>query len=127
MHNFRKLNIWTKSMDLVTDIYKLTNTFPSDERFGIISQMQRAALSCPTNIAEGSAKSSTKDFSRFLEISVGSLYELETELNVSRNLEYINNEIFEVYQNKIVELQKMIIAFKNRINKEEQRAKTKSR
>lgn len=114
-------------MDLVTDIYKLTNTFPSDERFGIISQMQRAALSCPTNIAEGSAKSSTKDFSRFLEISVGSLYELETELNVSRNLEYINNETFEVYQNKIVELQKMIIAFKNRINKEEQRAKTKSR
>lgn len=127
MHNFRKLNIWTKSMDLVTDIYKLTNTFPSDERFGIISQMQRAALSCPTNIAEGSAKSSTKDFSRFLEISVGSLYELETELNVSRNLEYINNETFEVYQNKIVELQKMIIAFKNRINKEEQRVKTKSR
>lgn len=125
MHNFRKLNIWTKSMDLVTDIYKLTNTFPSDERFGIISQMQRAALSCPTNIAEGSAKSSTKDFSRFLEISVGSLYELETELNVSRNLEYINNETFEVYQNKIVELQKMIIAFKNRINKEEQRVKTK--
>lgn len=112
-------------MDLVTDIYKLTNTFPSDERFGIISQMQRAALSCPTNIAEGSAKSSTKDFSRFLEISVGSLYELETELNVSRNLEYINNEIFEVYQNKIIELQKMIIAFKNRINKEEQRVKTK--
>lgn len=125
MHNFRKLNIWTKSMDLVTDIYKLTNTFPSDERFGIISQMQRAALSCPTNIAEGSAKSSTKDFSRFLEISVGSLYELETELNVSRNLEYINNETFEVYQNKIVELQKMIIAFKNRINKEEQRIKNK--
>lgn len=125
MHNFRKLNIWVKSMDLVTDIYKLTNTFPSDERFGIISQMQRAALSCPTNIAEGSAKSSTKDFSRFLEISVGSLYELETELNVSRNLEYINNEIFEVYQNKIIELQKMIIAFKNRINKEEQRVKTK--
>lgn len=112
-------------MDLVTDIYKLTNTFPSDERFGIISQMQRAALSCPTNIAEGSAKSSTKDFSRFLEISVGSLYELETELNVSRNLEYINNETFEVYQNKIVELQKMIIAFKNRINKEEQRIKNK--
>ena len=112
-------------MDLVTDIYKLTNTFPSDERFGIISQMQRAALSCPTNIAEGSAKSSTKDFSRFLEISVGSLYELETELNVSRNLEYINNEIFEVYQNKIIELQKMIIAFKNRINKEEQRVNTK--
>lgn len=125
MHNFRKLNIWIKSMDLVTDIYKLTNTFPSYERFGIISQMQRAALSCPSNIAEGSAKSSNKDFSRFLEISVGSLFELETELIVSKNLEYISNETFEVFQNKIVELQKMIIAFKNQLHKEEQRAKNK--
>ena len=73
MHNFRKLNIWLKSIELVTDIYKLTSLFPNSERFGIVSQMQRAALSCPTNIAEGSAKSSNKDFARFLEISLGSL------------------------------------------------------
>ena len=73
VHNFRKLNIWLKSIELVTDIYKLTSLFPNSERFGIVSQMQRAALSCPTNIAEGSAKSSNKDFARFLEISLGSL------------------------------------------------------
>ena len=68
MHNFRKLDIWSKSMDLVTEIYQLTNTFPSNERFGLISQMQRSAVSIPTNIAEGSAKSSNKDFARFLEM-----------------------------------------------------------
>ncbi len=118
MHNFRKLNIWTKSIELVTDIYKLTNTFPSVERFGLISQMQRDALSCSANIAEGSAKSSNKDFARFLEISVGSLYELETELVVSKNLEYIDNETFEVYQNKIIMLQKMIVVFKNQLQKD---------
>lgn len=118
MHNFRKLNIWIKSIDLVTDIYKLTNTFPSHERFGIISQMQRAALSCPTNISEGSAKSSNKDFSRFLEMSIGTLYELETELIVSKNLGYTKNEFFEEYHEKIIELQKMIVAFKNQLEKE---------
>ena len=65
MHNFRKLAIWTKSISLVTKIYELTNTFPSLERFGLMSQMQRAAVSVPTNIAEGSAKTSNKNFCPF--------------------------------------------------------------
>ena len=116
MHNFRKLDIWIKSVSLVTDVYKLTNTFPSQERFGLISQMQRAAVSVPTNIAEGSAKSSNKDFARFLEISIGSLLELETELLISFNLEYVNLEKHSVLQNQIVELQKMITGFKNKLN-----------
>ena len=76
MHNFRKLDIWVKSMDLVTDIYRVTNAFPNQERFGLTSQMQRSAVSIPSNIAEGSAKSSNKDFARFLEMSIGSSYEL---------------------------------------------------
>ena len=91
MHNFKKLAIWVKSVDFVTEIYKATNTFPSHERFGLISQLQRAAVSVPTNISEGSAKSSNKDFSRFLEISLGSTFELETELIVSHNLSYIDS------------------------------------
>jgi four helix bundle protein len=66
MHNFRKLTIWQRSVDLVTCVYTLTNSFPSHERFGLMSQMQRAAVSVPANIAEGSAKSSSKDFVRFL-------------------------------------------------------------
>jgi four helix bundle protein len=80
--------------------------------------MQRAAVSCPSNIAEGSAKSSTKDFVRFLEISLGSLLELETELIVSFNLEYIDSIRFNEIQTSLIELQKMINGFKNHLEKE---------
>lgn len=117
MHNFRKLNIWLRSVELVTDIYRLTNTFPSYERFGLKSQMQDAAVSCPSNIAEGSAKSSNKDFARFLEMSLGSLYELETELLVSMNLGYTDSEKYKTLQSRIIELEKMISAFKDQLNK----------
>ncbi len=103
-------------MSLVTEIYKLTNTFPSYERFGLMSQMQRAAVSIPTNIAEGSAKTSNKDFTRFLEMSIGSSLELETELTISLNLKYIDSMVFEDIQNKIIELQKMITGFKNKLD-----------
>jgi four helix bundle protein len=116
MHNFRKLDIWVKSMDLVTDIYRVTNTFPNQERFGLISQMQRSAVSIPSNIAEGSAKSSNKDFARFLEMSIGSSYELETELTIASKLNYMELDVFVSLQNKIVEIQKMIIGFKNKLD-----------
>lgn len=112
MHNFKKLAIWVKSVDFVTEIYQVTNTFPNHERFGLISQLQRAAVSVPTNISEGSAKSSNKDFARFLEISLGSTFELETELIVSLNLSYIDNEKYKFLEEKLTELQKMIIGFK---------------
>ena len=115
MHNFRKLDIWSKSISLVTDIYRLTNTFPNQERFGLISQMQRAAVSVPANIAEGSAKSSDKDFARFLEISIGSLLELETELLIAFNLNYVHLERYNIIHNQIIELQKMITGFKNKL------------
>jgi len=115
MHNFRKLNIWVKSIEFVTDIYRITNSFPKEEKFGLVSQMQRSAVSIPTNIAEGSAKSSNKDFARFIEMSIGSSYELETELLVSNNLSYINKETFLQIQNKLIELQKMISAFKDQL------------
>ncbi len=103
-------------MDLVTDIYRVTNTFPNQERFGLISQMQRSAVSIPSNIAEGSAKSSNKDFARFLEMSIGSSYELETELTIASKLNYMELDVFVSLQNKIVEIQKMIIGFKNKLD-----------
>ena len=116
MHNFRKLDIWVKSMDLVTDIYRVTNAFPNQERFGLTSQMQRSAVSIPSNIAEGSAKSSNKDFSRFLEMLIGSLFELETQLILATRLNYIESEVSISTLNKINELQKMIIGFKNKLD-----------
>ena len=116
MHNFKKLDIWGKSMDLVTEIYQITNLFPNNERFGLTSQMQRSAVSIPSNIAEGSAKSSNKDFSRFLEMSIGSSFELETQYILATNLKYIDSENSFAIQNKISEIQKMIIGFKNKLD-----------
>ena len=115
MHNFKKLSIWIKSADFVTEIYKVTNSFPSNERYGLVSQLQRAAVSVPANISEGSAKSSNKDFARFLEISLGSTFELETELLVSLNLSYIDLEKYNQLQEKLAELQKIIIWFKEKL------------
>ena len=103
-------------MGIVTEIYQITNTFPSHERFGLISQMQRSAVSIPSNIAEGSAKTSNKDFARFLEISIGSSYELETQLIVSFNLKYIETAVYEDLSFKISEIQKMINGFKNKLD-----------
>jgi four helix bundle protein len=116
MHNFRKLDIWLKSMDLVVEIFNLTSVFPNHEKFGLSSQMQRSAVSIPSNIAEGSAKSSNKDFARFLEMSLGSSYELETELILASRLKYIDSNIFLLTQNKIAEIQKMITGFKNKLD-----------
>ena len=104
-------------MDLVTQIYVLTADYPSSEIYGITSQTRRSAVSIPLNISEGSAKSSNKDFSRFLEMSLGSLYELETELIVSFNLEYTDSEKCELLQSRIIELQKMITSFMNQLDK----------
>ena len=105
-----------KSMDLVVEIYNLTTSFPNSEKFGLSSQMQRSAVSIPANIAEGSAKSSNKDFARFLEMSIGSSYELETELILAYRLKYMNSEVFLLNQNKIAEIQKMINGFKQSLN-----------
>jgi len=116
MHNFKKLDIWVKSMNLVTEIYQITNSFPTHERFGLTSQMQRSAVSIPSNIAEGSAKSSNKDFSRFLEMSIGSSFELETQIILATNLGYLDSENSITIQNKISEIQKMIIGFKNKLD-----------
>lgn len=80
MHNFKKLDIGNKSVAFVSDIYRLVNTFPQTKCFGPVSQMQRAAVSIPTNIAEGSAKSSAKEFARFLEMSLVSSFELANRI-----------------------------------------------
>jgi four helix bundle protein len=90
--NFRNLALWKSSMNLTTEIYKLTKLFPDHERFGLVSQMQRAAVSIPSNIAEGFGRESTKDLIRFLYTSRGSLMELSTQLEISINLGYISSD-----------------------------------
>lgn len=111
MHNFRELKIWQKGIELVKASYKLTEELPSSEKFGIISQMQRASFSIPSNIAEGSGRSSNKDFSRFLEMAVSSAFELETLIIVSFEIGFISESRKNEFCYKIQEIQKMISAF----------------
>ena len=113
MHNYRELEIWKASINFCTPIYNITSKFPEEEKFGIISQLRRAAISVPSNIAEGSARSD-KDFIRFLEYSLGSCREIDTQLLVSINLEYIK---FEEIENLIGELNRIIVMINNFIKR----------
>ena len=88
----KDLDIWRESIDLVERIYKITETFPQSEMYGLTNQMRRSAVSIPSNISEGAARSSNKEFVQFLYISLGSLSELETHLTISSKLRYIEDE-----------------------------------
>ena len=91
MTTHKDLDVWKESIDLVTKIYKLTSDFPDSEKFGLTSQMQRAAVSIPSNIAEGAARGTNKEYVYSLNISLGSLSELETQIIDSHYLEYISS------------------------------------
>ncbi len=88
----KKLNVWRMAVDFVTDIYKLSNRFPKHEMYGLISQLRRASISIPSNIAEGAARSSAKERVRFYEISRSSLVEIDTQLEIAKKLEYCKTD-----------------------------------
>ncbi len=90
MHRFKDLDIWKRSRLLCSAIYATTVSFPENEKFGLTNQLRRASVSIPSNIAEGCSRSSNKDFSRFLEISIGSIFEIEIQLLIASDLGYIN-------------------------------------
>lgn len=90
--NHKDLDVWKKSIDLVTEIYSVTSNFPDGEKYGIVSQIRRAAVSIPSNIAEGCARFSDREVLHFLDIAAGSLAELETQLIISKNLGFIDSE-----------------------------------
>jgi four helix bundle protein len=114
-HNFKNLNIWRLSIELANDIYILTDNFPKNEEFGLKSQIRRYTVSVASNIAESSSRSSNKDFNRFLEISLGSLYELQTQIIISSNRNYFELPKLEIIENKITELQRMISGFQKNL------------
>ena len=89
--SYRDLIAWRKAMDLVTDIYRVTQSFPRDELYGLTSQLRRAAVSVPSNIAEGQARFSRKEFHQFLSHARGSLVETETQLMIAQNLDYLDS------------------------------------
>ena len=89
---YRDLLVWQKAMALVTEVYKTTKSFPKDETYGIVSQMRRCAVSIPSNIAEGYGRNSSSDYVRFLRMAMGSLYELQTQFDISLNLGYVTKD-----------------------------------
>lgn len=112
MRNFRNFEIWQKGIELVKQVYLLSKNLPENERFGLISQLQRASVSYPSNVAEGSSRNSDLEFKRFLEIALGSLFEIETQLIIIKELQYLKNEneLLSLLKN-VSELQKKTNAF----------------
>jgi four helix bundle protein len=106
--SFRDLKVWQISMDLAEKIYLLTQKFPKSETYGIISQVQRACISVPSNIAEGHARDSTKEFLHFISIALGSLAELETQLLLASRFTYINKSDLESVLSKVDEIGRML-------------------
>ncbi|SDB20406.1 four helix bundle protein [Flavobacteriaceae bacterium MAR_2010_188] len=95
---YRKLIVWQKSMLLVTKVYQSINDFPKDELYGLSSQVKRSSISIPSNIAEGYGRDGKKEFLRFLNISMSSLFELKTQLEIAMNLKFLNDNVFnEIY------------------------------
>ncbi len=108
MKTHRDLKVWNDSIDFVIKIYQITNNFPKEELFGITSQIRRAAVSIPSNIAEGAARTSKKEFINFLSIALGSASELETQLIISKNLQYLDIELFNSITDNLNKIQRMI-------------------
>lgn len=115
MSDFRKLLIWQKSMALVTKIYYTTNHFPKEEIFGLTSQIRRSSISIPSNIAEGYGRESNKDLLRFLNISKGSLFEMQTQLEVAKNIAYIKETDFNTLYEDSREVERMLVSFIKKI------------
>jgi four helix bundle protein len=117
MHNLTELKIWNKAIDLAVDVYKATSTYPVDERFGLTSQLRRASVSIPSNIAEGAGRNSKKEFCNFLGIANGSSYEVQSQLVISNKLNLLNDELLSSLLAQIQELQKMNYSFQQMLSK----------
>lgn len=115
--SYKDLIAWQKGMELVAAIYDATDGFPSNEQFGLVSQLRRAAVSVPSNIAEGKAHFSNRDFVRFLRLARGSLAEIETQILIAQQRNYIDTEITSKLTQKIDELGRVLSGLINSLNK----------
>lgn len=116
MHNFRELKIWKMGIEISKLVFQLTRTFPSEERYSLTSQINRSAISIPSNIAEGCGRKSNKEFNQFLCISLGSAFELETQIILANEFGYIDTSMLENVIFQIHELQKMIGGLQKSLN-----------
>ena len=116
MHNFKELKVWKKARSFVGMIYEVSKSFPLDERYGLVQQMRRSAISIPSNIAEGSGRNSNAQFRHFLDIALGSAYELQTQLFLALDLNYLDLDVHVELDKLISEIQKMLRGLKKRIS-----------
>ena len=115
MRDFHKLIIWQRSHQLALNVYSISKLFPKDELFGLTSQIRRAVSSIPTNIAEGCGRASNKDFAHFLQIAIGSAAEVEYELLLAHDLDYINDNDYQTLTEETVAVRKMIIKYQSEL------------
>jgi four helix bundle protein len=108
MKTFRELIVWQKSMTFVTNIYETSKVFPKEETYGLTSQIRRSAVSVPSNIAEGYGRTGLNDYIRFLNIAISSLFELQTQIEISYNLSYINQKKFDTLYETTREIERML-------------------
>ena len=118
MKSYKDLEVWQKAMDLVVDSYNLAEMFPMNEKYGLTSQVQRAAVSVPANIAEGRSRQHTKEFIQFISIAYGSLAELETLIEIADRLDYVSNKQTESVLSKTAEIGRMLNGLRRSLEKD---------
>jgi len=112
MHNFKELKVWQKAVNFAVRIYQVTVSFPSEEKFGLTSQLRRASVSIPSNIAEGSARTSKKAFANSLEISLGESFEIETQMEIAKRIGLLPEDQMSELNVDLSEIQKMLVGLK---------------
>src|SRR5215467_12400537 len=116
MRNFKELKIWQKGIDIAIKTYQFTDSFPKEDKYAIVQQMTRASVSIPSNIAEGSSRKSEKDYSRFIELSIGSTFELETQILIAEKLNKGNQQLLQELKIEVKDEQKMLTGFQQKLN-----------
>ena len=116
MHRYKELHVWQKAVDLAVEVYRITEKLPAEEKYGLISQINKSAVSIPSNIAEGAGRNGKKEFDNFLGIALGSSFELDTQIFISNRLDYINDRDFQHLENELEYLQNMIVKLKKSLN-----------
>jgi four helix bundle protein len=116
MRNFKELKIWQKGIDIAIRTYQLADTFPKEDKFSLVQQMTKGSVSIPSNIAEGSSRKSERDYSRFIEISLGSAFELETQIIIAEKLHKGDQQLLQELKTEITDEQKMLTGFQQKLN-----------
>ncbi|MDX5338946.1 MAG: four helix bundle protein [Cyclobacteriaceae bacterium] len=116
MNRYKELLVWQKSIELAVEVYQLTEKLPKEEKFGLISQINRSVISIPSNIAEGAGRNTSKEFNNFLGIAQGSSFELDTQLIISNRLNFISDEDYQKLELQLAHIQNMVAKLKKSLN-----------